>query len=88
MHANHTDPFEVSLGDEQEFVVERIVRHEKRPNPLPNVKREQLFLFVKWEGYDESANSWEPISGLYHLPMVRDYYLRANKCIVYSRVRA
>jgi transposase InsO family protein len=80
--ANHTDPFEVSLGDEQEFVVERIVRHEKRPSPLAHVKREQLFLFVKWEGYDEAANSWEPIAGLYHLPLVRDY-LRAHKLASY-----
>lgn len=80
--ANHTDPFEVSLGDEQEFIVERIVRHEKRRHQSEKVKREQLFILVKWEGYDESANSWEPISGLYHLPMVRDY-LRANKLASY-----
>ena len=66
----------------QEFVVERIVRHEKRPSPLAHVKREQLFLFVKWEGYDEAANSWEPIAGLYHLPLVRDY-LRAHKLASY-----
>jgi len=80
--ANNTDPFEVSLGDDQEFVVERIVRHEKRRHQSENVKREQLFLLVKWEGYDDSANSWEPISGLYHLPLVRDY-LRANKLASY-----
>ncbi len=34
-NATYTDPFEVSLGDNQEFYVEEIVRHEKRPNYIP-----------------------------------------------------
>jgi hypothetical protein len=74
--ANHVDPFTVSLGDEQEFVVERIIGHELRDKP--GVARKQLFLHIKWEGYGDEHNSWEPVNGLFHLPLTKDY-LRANK---------
>ncbi len=73
--ANNTDPFEVALGDDQEFSIESVVDHEKRPHPTPTIKQEQLFLLIKWEGFDDSHNSWEPISGLYHLPLIRDYLI-------------
>ena len=51
--ANHVDPFTVSLGDEKEFVVENIIGHELRPNSKPGVKRPELFLHIKWEGYGD-----------------------------------
>ncbi len=78
--ADHTDPFEVSLGDDQEFVVESIVQHEKRPHPNGHTQREQLYLLVKWMGLEKQ--SWEPVSGLYHLPLARDY-LREHKLASY-----
>lgn len=76
--ADQTDPFSISLGDEQEFEIERVVTHEWRANPDPLKKAKKLFLLIKWEDYDESENTWEPIQGVVGLPLIRDY-LRANK---------
>ena len=71
---NFTDPVLISLGDNQEFEVEQVLNHEKRRDPTGTVKREQLFLLVRWTGYDANHDSWEPISNLVHLPLVRDYH--------------
>jgi hypothetical protein len=79
--AIHTDPFLVALGDEQEFIVETVVRHELRTNPTGR-HRKQLYLLIKWEGYDETHNSWEPINHLFHLPLIREY-LQANRLSAY-----
>ncbi len=76
-----TDPFQVALGDNQEFIVEQVIRHELRDNPHGH-KRKHLYLLIKWEGFDESYDSWEPITTLYHLPLIRDY-LTANKLTAY-----
>jgi len=75
--AEHTDPFEVALGDSREFIVNRVLQHEKRPHTDPTIKREQLFLELEWS---HGKNSWEHVSGLYHLPLIRDY-LRDNKLL-------
>jgi hypothetical protein len=79
--AIHTDPFLVALGDEQEFIVETVVRHELRTNPTGR-HRKQLYLLIKWEGYDETHNSWEPVNHLFHLPLIREY-LQANRLSAY-----
>ncbi len=76
-----TDPFQVALGDNQEFVVEQVIRHELRDNPHGH-KRKHLYLLIKWEGFDETYDSWEPVTTQYHLPLVRDY-LTANKLTAY-----
>ena len=75
---NHTDPVEVALGDNQEFEIELVLDHEKRPHIDPNIKREQLWLKIRWAGYSAEHDSWEPIGNLVHLPIIRDY-LSANK---------
>ncbi len=75
---NFTDPVEVALGDNQEYEIESVLDHEKRPNPDANIKRKQLFLKIRWAGYSAEHDSWEPSGNLVHLPMIRDY-LRENK---------
>jgi hypothetical protein len=77
--ANYTDPALFALGDTQEFEVERVLGHEKRRDPEGKVKRKQLFLFIRWAGYDPSEDSWEPVANfIVQLPMIRDY-LTANR---------
>ena len=46
----------MSSGDGQEYVVERIVRHDP----------ERGFL-VKWAGYSNRHNTWEPLEGVKEL---------------------
>jgi hypothetical protein len=75
---NFTDPVEVALGDNQEFEIERVLDHEKRDHPDETIKRKQLFLKIRWVGYSAEHDSWEPISNLVHLPLVREY-LSKNK---------
>ena len=49
------DPLDAAIHDRQEFYVETIIKHR---GSWSNLK--ELELFVKWVGYDESHNSWEP----------------------------
>lgn len=51
----HTDPNEVALQDNQEFIVEKILDHE---GTIMN--KTQMRFLVKWLGFDDTANSWEP----------------------------
>jgi len=55
-----------SDDDEEEYKVEEIL--EKKLN-----KRGKTSYLIKWAGYDDSYNSWEPFEGLKHLSVIRDY---------------
>jgi hypothetical protein len=44
-----------------------LLAHEKRPHEDGKTRREQLFLQVRWLGTEQT--SWEPVNGLYHLPI-------------------
>ncbi len=46
------------------------------------MKREALFLYVKWWEKGTAAYTWEPVINLYHLPLVRQY-LEDNKLASY-----
>ena len=52
--ATEVDPVDIARKEEQEFLVENILQHRGGP------RRSTLEFFVKWTGYDESYNSWEP----------------------------
>ena len=61
-----TDPKQVALMDNQEFLVEDIL--EARGNPH---RRTSLKFLVRWRGYEET--SWEPWKNLRHNIVLKEY---------------
>ena len=54
-----TDPLDVLNHDRMEFVVEKIINHDGNKE----IAADMRFL-VRWAGYSESDDTWEPISTL------------------------
>jgi transposase InsO family protein len=63
-----TDPTDVARHDYLEFFVETILSMKGNPKRLRS-----LHFLVKWVGYDESHNSWEPWENLRDLSMLHTY---------------
>jgi hypothetical protein len=53
------DPKSVVMHAEQEFMVEEILDYRGDPK-----RRTEMEFLVKWAGYDDSENSWEPWKNL------------------------
>jgi hypothetical protein len=53
------DPLQVAVQDTEEYIVEIILDHKTPPNVRKRDKFKFQFL-VKWLGFDDSFNSWEP----------------------------
>jgi hypothetical protein len=70
--SDRTSPVEVAQQNEQEFVVESILAHRESRN-----RRSSLEFKVRWAGFGETCDSWEPYKGLIHVDKLHDY-LRAN----------
>ena len=71
--AERTDPVAVAQQNEQEFVIEQVLDH--RGN---KAKRSTLQFLIRWSGFGEESDSWEPFKSLLHAePFHR--YLRAHK---------
>jgi transposase InsO family protein len=51
------DPAAIARAEQQEFLVENILAHRKTPG---SNKRTDFEFLVKWRGYDEADNTWEP----------------------------
>ena len=65
--ASVVDPLDVARRDHMEFFVESILDHR-------NVQtRSSAEFLVKWQNYPDSANSWEPYSGLRDVVVFHDY---------------
>ena len=69
----HVDPQAVALADKQTFIVEAVRRHEYGTPGKPTTMR----FLVKWEGYPECENTWEPWKNL-RLNVKLHQYLRTN----------
>ena len=69
----HDNPREVALHDKQEFDVESILSHDGDLN-----KTTALQFLVKWKGYDQSHNSWEPWKELRDNPALFKYFRDRN----------
>ena len=63
-------PFTVAQHNEQEFIVESILGHRGNRN-----RRSTLQLNVRWSGFDESRDSWEPYKALMHVGKLHDYLM-------------
>ena len=67
------NPYDIAMHDSQEYVVERIVSHVGTMRDRYNLRFE-----VKWLGYEESENTFEPYHELRHNEHLHTY-LNANK---------
>jgi hypothetical protein len=70
---NETDPLDIARKEAQEFVVEQVLGHRGNPK-----KRTTLEFLIKWAGYDDSANTWEPWANVKD-NIVLNNYLYNNK---------
>ena len=64
------DPRDIALRDKDEYFVEKILAHRGDIGRLKT-----LTFHVKWRGYDESFNSWEPWKNLRETEMLHRYLI-------------
>ena len=67
------DPLRVAVHDGEEFIVDRLLAHRG------TTKRNSDFK-VRWQGYEEADDTWEPYSGLKDNEALEDYLL-AHPCL-------
>ena len=61
---------DIALRDVDEYYVERILAHSGNPTKLKTLQ-----FHVKWRGYDESANTWEPWKNLRETEKLHHYLI-------------
>jgi ribosomal protein L21E len=66
----YVDPRDIALRDREEFFVEKILAHRGDVGRLKT-----LAFHVKWRGFDESFNSWEPWKNLRETEMLHRYLI-------------
>ena len=65
----YVDPEELALKEKKEFIIEEILDHSAE-----NPKDKYSFYFlIRWKGYSEDYDSWEPYSGLKHTVQLEAY---------------
>jgi len=68
-----TDPKSVAMDDAQEFLIESVLSHRG-----DRTRRKSMEFLVKWHGFSDDANSWEPYCNLRDTDQLLEY-LRANR---------
>ena len=68
-----TDPTDVARHDEHEFLIDHIVSHRGFP-----ARPKTMEFLVKWLGYADDANTWEPYASLRDTEQLITY-LNANR---------
>eukprot|EP01036_Dinobryon_divergens_P062083 gene62083-biopygen43588 len=64
------DPRDIALRDVEEYYVERILAHSGNPTKLKTLQ-----FHVKWRGFDESYNTWEPWKNLRETEKLHRYLI-------------
>ena len=59
------NPLEVAQQNEQEFLVDEIIAHRGDHH-----RRYTMEFLVRWTGYEESSNSWEPYKALMNFMII------------------
>jgi hypothetical protein len=65
----NTNPLEVARKDYLEFFVEAILKH----SGTRQSKKSNLRFYIKWLGYDDNHNSWEPYSNIRDMTVCHEY---------------
>ena len=74
-NADLVDPVDVACRNYMEFFIENVISYRR------NLKRKtELEFQVKWLGYDETHNSWEPYANLRDLDQLH-VFLRQNNLL-------
>ena len=76
VHPNFHQPPPDLIDGEEEFEVERILDAQKRKAPGKRIKTLQFL--VKWVGYHDKDNTWEPLSNLGHAQELIDDFLKRH----------
>ncbi len=79
---NYSRPPPDLIDDREQYEVETIRSHQCHG------KRKQLQYLVKWKGYPESDNTWEPVDHIQAPRLVKEYEQRQGKHINTTRVQA
>ena len=61
-----TDPVAVAQQNAQEFVVEEVLAHRG-----DRAKRSTLEFRIRWSGFGEESDTWEPYKNLMHAEHIR-----------------
>ena len=68
----HTDPMDIARRDYLEFFVEKVLDMTGDPKKVTTLK-----FLIKWLGYDDTYNTWEPWKEVRDVEILHTY-LRAN----------
>ena len=75
-----TTPSHVSDKDYLEFLIEPNLSHSGNPKRLSTLKFK-----IKWLGYDETCNSWEPWSSSRQMRILRKNLIEQNMLNIIPR---
>ena len=65
MKVEHLETSEENIVDPEEFEVEEICGKE--------IRNGDLYYFIKWKGYSEPWNTWEPVENIYARNKIEEF---------------
>ena len=71
----NVDPKDIAVANEGEFYIDRIISHRGDTN-----RRSRMEFKVRWLGYTEDDDTWDPYSQLRDTEQLLTY-LRANRLV-------
>jgi hypothetical protein len=77
----HVNPQEVAAHDDEEFLVEAVLEHKGDFH-----KKSTLEFKVRWLGYDQSYDTWEPWKNLMHVDKLHEYLRTQNQSKLIPKV--